>query len=835
MASKQSSANDVPSWIQAPLFDTVFKEICPEFRQTKDFKAKRALSAGENYATIMLRVEGDVELNDGSTKTISLMLKAAHENEMLREMMKKHNVFDVEEIIYREVIPELEQMYKDAGAEVKFGAQSYQLPTDQPYILLEDLKPKGFVNVNRLEGLDMDHTHCVLKKLAQWHAASATRVAVKGPYCKQINESFFKPETREMMKPMFKELSKIKMDCLKTFEGHELYYERMNERKDIHIDEFFDAGSKVDPDEFNVLNHGDCWANNIMFKHDAFGKIKETYLVDFQIPRYGSPAQDLYYFLLSSTKYEIKIKYFDHFIKYYFNELTEHLKLLSYPKRMPQLKDIHIMLHKYSAWGLSTVTGVMSVVLLDPQDDANLNNFIGDGDAGVKLKVQMYSNPRYRKHCEMLLPWLYNRGAIYFSNLHIYRITMSDQDSAANDIPSWIEASLFEPVFKEILPDFHQTTDFKAKRALSAGENYATIMLHVEADIELKDGSLQTLTLMLKTAHDHEMLQEMMKSHNVFDVEASMYREVVPEFEQIYQDTGIEVKFGAKSYQLNTDQPYILLEDLKPKGFININRLEGLDMEHIHSVLKKLAQWHAVSATRVALKGPYSKQISESFFREETREMMKTMFSDLYKIQMDCVKLFDGHELYYERMCKKMNTQIDEFFKAATTVDPDEFNVLNHGDCWSNNVMFKHDAFGNIEETYLVDYQIPRYGSPAQDLYYFLLSSAKYELKIKHFDYFIKYYHDELMKYLRLLNYPKKMPSLRDIHIMLYKHIAWAFSTVTGVMAVVLLDPHEDANLTNFVGESDAGQKLKIEMYSNPRYRKHCEMLLPWLYYRGAI
>ncbi|XP_023292669.2 uncharacterized protein LOC111676020 [Lucilia cuprina] len=413
---------------------------------------------------------------------------------------------------------------------------------------------------------------------------------------------------------------------------------------------------------------------------------------------------------------------------------------------------------------------------------------------------------------------------------------VNDQETTAiaNDIPSWIKVFLFEPVFKEIESQFYQTKNFQAKRALSAGENYATIMLRIEAEIELKDGSSKSITLMLKTAHDSEMFRQMMKTNNIFDVEATMYRDIVPELEQMYKDVGVEVRFSAKSYLLTTDQPYILLEDLKPEGFENVNRLEGLDMEHTHAVLKKLAQWHAASANRVALKGPYDKSICEGFVKEETREMAKTMFGSMYKVHLDCVKSYDGHELYYERMCEQLDGRTDELYNAAK-LDLNEFNVLNHGDCWSNNVMFKHDDTGKIKETFLVDYQIPRYGTPAQDLYYFLLSSTKYELKIKYFDYFIKYYHNELLKNLKLLNYSRKIPTLKDIHISLHKHHPWGLSTVIGVMAAVLLDPNENANIENFIGEDDAGMKLKIQMYSNARYRKHSELILPWLYNRGAI
>lgn len=109
--------------------------------------------------------------------------------------------------------------------------------------------------------------------------------------------------------------------------------------------------SKKDPDEFNVLNHGDLWVNNIMFQYNEDGSLRETYFIDFQMGRYGSPAQDLQYFLLSSTNLNNKIKYFDYFISYYHRHLIENLTLLHYKAKMPQLKDIHVALFKHSYWG----------------------------------------------------------------------------------------------------------------------------------------------------------------------------------------------------------------------------------------------------------------------------------------------------------------------------------------------------------------------------------------------------------------------------------------------------------------------------------------------------
>lgn len=109
--------------------------------------------------------------------------------------------------------------------------------------------------------------------------------------------------------------------------------------------------AKVDNNNFNVLNHGDFWSNNMMFSHDAFGKIKDICLVDFQIPKWGVVAQDLYYFLLSSTKLEDKLTKFDHYIKFYHDSLVENLKTLKYPKTLPTLRELHMTLYKYGFWG----------------------------------------------------------------------------------------------------------------------------------------------------------------------------------------------------------------------------------------------------------------------------------------------------------------------------------------------------------------------------------------------------------------------------------------------------------------------------------------------------
>ncbi|XP_023178814.2 uncharacterized protein LOC111604822 [Drosophila hydei] len=408
----EPTGSNVPDWVQAELFEDVLKESVNGFSKIKSFKAISGSAAGENYATIMLRVNITVELEDGKEKSISFMLKLPHQSEIYKKMMESNNIFETEFQMYKTVVPELEQIYRDAGVEVKFGAKAYELKgAKTDYILLEDLAPKGFKNTNRTEGLDQAHTEYALKRLSMWHAASMLRVATKGDYPDFLKRGFYKEELRPTMTQINNNLFQSFSKACKQYEGNEEYMSQILELEPKITDEILKI-TKVDLNDLNVLNHGDFWSNNMMFSHDSFDKIKDICLVDFQLPKWGCVAQDLYYFLLSSTKFEDKLTKFDYYIKFYYDNLVENLKTLKYSKPVPALRDLHITLFKYGFWGYLTATGVMSAVLVDPTETASFDNFLSDSTEGTDFKSLLYTNARYRKHIQAILPWLHNRGAL---------------------------------------------------------------------------------------------------------------------------------------------------------------------------------------------------------------------------------------------------------------------------------------------------------------------------------------------------------------------------------------------------------------------------------------
>lgn len=84
----------------------------------------------------------------------------------------------------------------------------------------------------------------------------------------------------------------------------------------------------------------------------------------------------------------------------------------------------------------------------------------------------------------------------------------------------------------------------------------------------------------------------------------------------------------------------------------------------------------------------------------------KNLFSVLDKtLEMVCKEIRGWPDAKYSRMADKLTalkrTFAEELIKVTDYVDA-EFCVLNHGDCWVNNLMFREDNEGRPLELMLV-------------------------------------------------------------------------------------------------------------------------------------
>lgn len=323
-----------------------------------------------------------------------------------------------------------------------------------------------------------------------------------------------------------------------------------------------------------------------------------------------------------------------------------------------------------------------------------------------------------------------------------------------------------------------------------------------------------------------------MEKMKLFPRETHLYTKIIPELEGLYKAKGKTIKFSPKYYK--TEEIVVLLEDLKVRRFKNSDRIKGLNLDHCKNVLNKMAKLHAVSAIYFE-DNEVQEILTKGVYTEDNRYYVEAFSESLYTVLRKCMKLLYENGTYFVTKFSKSSKEITNEIIESGNIDYSEFNVLNHGDCWSNNIMFNYDESQKINETLFIDFQYCKYGSPAEDLYYFILSSAEHDLKVSKFDFFIKFYHDKLVENLVLLDYPKRIPSLIEIHIALFRHGIRAIMTTTGIMGAALLDANEHASMDNYVSDGESGNDFKMMVYGNEMYIKAMNQLLPWMDCRGIL
>eukprot|EP00099_Drosophila_melanogaster_P022588 NP_650103.1 uncharacterized protein Dmel_CG6830 [Drosophila melanogaster] len=837
----------VPKWLNQTQFEELLAADVDQFSKIVGFRVKPAMAPGENYATLMLRISIDVELTDKSTKLVSFMMKVPHDTPQMEQMMSMANFFTSENAAYTEILPKMEELYKAKGLDIKFAPRAFKLDaTKEPKVantvLMHDLGQNGFKNINRLECLNLEQTKFALTRLAQFHAAGATMVQVHGPYPDIFVNGVMgnnKEAIIAFMEGMLASFRTSFMANLDKFKNGEEYREKLEKALAGLTMEFMKLGI-VDPNEFNALNHGDCWMNNLLFKMNSSGDLEDMVFVDFQNPKYGSPAMDLLYFIISSVQIDYKLSHFDFFIRHYQEALVKHLGILGFTGRKPSLRELHRTLIKYGGWVLFPTISVLPLVLLDPTQSATFDNFMSDSADGVSFRGSLYANKRCQEYIERILPWLDNRGFLEVSTdplppeLLAALKPQQPQPENTDQIPDWLNIDDFKEIILSAEPNFEKILSSTSKLATKPGDNFASKLLKVEIEAQLKDNSVKTFSYILKVHSDNDAIN--FSDFNLFPKEIEVYSTYVPAFERFYKDVGLPVTFSPKSFRLSKDvsKEYLLLENLQPSGFKMVDRMIGMDLEHSKCTLKKLAQWHAASLKYKELNGPYSPKYNNGIFTEQTAPIFKGMFVNTKKSFIEEVSKFDGVDEYLHKMPEILDTYVDRILEDAK-INEQAFNVLNHGDAWINNIMFQYESDGRVKETLLLDHQVTKYGNPAQDLYYFIMSSTQLDIKVDQFDYLIRWYHQNMKEHAKLLNYNGFIPSLKELHAILIQHPIFAAGTVLTTLSMCLNKTTDDFTTDSFLGNEENGKSLREAMFSNERYRANIERVMPWINRRGLL
>lgn len=287
------------------------------------------------------------------------------------------------------------------------------------------------------------------------------------------------------------------------------------------------------------------------------------------------------------------------------------------------------------------------------------------------------------------------------------------------------------------------------------------------------DGSERILSYIVKTTLESDKGGDFVAGMSLFPKEKQMYQVHIPNFTRIYKEAGVGIKLAPKCVHIDEtpERITLILEDLKHEKFHNVDRLKGFDMEHMRHVLHKVAELHAASAVCYEQNGSYDEIFQHSIFTENNRKVFEAVSQFRQAAYIKAMREWELPDVeHYVEAIPSPSKYFDTAI-ALNQVDESEFNCLNHGDLWSNNIMFADK--GGEKQTLFVDFQVGKWGNPAQDLWYLIVSSSSLDIKIEEFDNFLFIYHKRLVECLKLLKYSKPIPTLRELHVMMIKYGAW--------------------------------------------------------------
>lgn len=138
----------------------------------------------------------------------------------------------------------------------------------------------------------------------------------------------------------------------------------------------------------------------------------------------------------------------------------------------------------------------------------------------------------------------------------------------------------------------------------------------------LTDGSINNKTYILKIMLPEDRGGKDFGDFGLFPKEAKMYDTFIPAFEALYKEAGWDIHLAPKCLKTEerNGEMHFIFEDLRVKGFGNMDRTKGLDMEHMTASLHKLAEYHAASAVFEEKNGRYPEEFYEGFVNRSCKK-----------------------------------------------------------------------------------------------------------------------------------------------------------------------------------------------------------------------
>ncbi|KAJ3649967.1 hypothetical protein Zmor_021680 [Zophobas morio] len=267
--------------------------------------------------------------------------------------------------------------------------------------------------------------------------------------------------------------------------------------------------------------------------------------------------------------------------------------------------------------------------------------------------------------------------------------------------------------------------------------------------VSVKDDESNSIYyLAIKKAPVEKTRREEQSMDMVYQNEISFYSEIVPAFRQFEQEQHVSKPFDsiARYFTSNSQigREIIVFEDITKMGYILREKDLLLDDAHAKLIFETYGHYHAISfclknkkpeefARLTASLHPIWKNLGE---KERFLTFLKASLKDTQESLNP-----DEDEIVLEKFRKYVDNTQEIFLESCDYKG--QYSGIVHGDCWSNNMMFKYQdphIPTEVESMKLLDFQLVFASTPVHDLSYFFYTSGCKKLFDKLEEYLDIYY-----------------------------------------------------------------------------------------------
>ncbi|XP_068230267.1 uncharacterized protein [Palaemon carinicauda] len=284
--------------------------------------------------------------------------------------------------------------------------------------------------------------------------------------------------------------------------------------------------------------------------------------------------------------------------------------------------------------------------------------------------------------------------------------------------------------------------DFTAK-----GDNYVCLVTSIDTKYQL-NGKNSSVSLIAKLGVPQSTKTFCESIEYAFVKECRVYEEIIPLLHHELTSVDLHPLRVPECYYATCEpgNQIIYLEDLRSRGFQTTERKKPLDKVHTTLILKEIARLHAASLLlrrksgyeNLDLKFPC---LAKDCFdvTNDVRKMSANILSKHIEETLSALKEFEGYEKAIQWLTDLKPHAYETWMKQLD--NKTKFAVICHGDCWTNNMLFRYDDQGYPVEVMLVDLQCLRFASLAIDLKMLFYHSLTGHERTSNIDYYLDIYY----------------------------------------------------------------------------------------------